>query len=158
MDTYEKLLNEAVQQNITIDEDSTLLDNEDGYYMETTYGNVILMNQDLQTTAEKKCVLAEELGHYYTSYGDITDQTCMNNRKQELKARRWGYEKLVPLHKLIQAYKIGCRNRFEVAEYIGITEQFLQETITYYIHKHGTYAEAGKYVIYFNPLGVMEKY
>ena len=31
--------------------------------------------------AEKACVLAEELGHHYTTIGDIIDQKESENRK-----------------------------------------------------------------------------
>ena len=35
---------------------------------------------------EKACVLAEELGHHYTTVGDIIDQKESENRKQELNS------------------------------------------------------------------------
>ena len=38
---------------------------------------------------EKASVLAEELGHYYTTVGNILDQEDAGNRKQEHKARTW---------------------------------------------------------------------
>lgn len=158
INTYEKLITNAHVEEIIIDENATLLEDEDGYYAETTLGNVILLNKNLETTIERKCTLVEELGHHYTSYGNITDLSKVENRKQELKARRWGYERLVPLGKLIEAYKYGCRNRYEISNYIEVTEQFLEETILHYSHKYGICVEIDKYVIYFNPLGVMEKY
>ena len=36
---------------------------------------------------EKHCTLAEELGHYETTYGDITDQSYVRNRQLETLAR-----------------------------------------------------------------------
>lgn len=159
MNTYEKLLIEVEQENIIIDEESIHLKyNESGYYIKMPETSVILLNSSLETTTERKCTLVEELGHHYTSYGNITDLTDVSNRKQELKARRWGYERIVPVGKLIKAYKYGCRNRFETAQYIEVTEEFLQEVVTYYFQKYGLYKQAGKYTVYFNPLGVMEKY
>ena len=49
-------------------------------------GNRIAIQKELSET-EKKCVLAEELGHHYTSSGNILDQSNVENRKQELLAR-----------------------------------------------------------------------
>ena len=118
--------------------------------------NVIALSSHVETTVETRCILAEELGHHYTSFGDITDQSRVENRKQEIKARRWGYSKLVPIKKLIQAYEYGCTGRHEVAEYIGVTEIFLEDSIEYYLQKYGVCAPYGKYIIYFNPLGVMD--
>ncbi len=36
-------------------------------------GNRIAIKQDLPTQKEKACVLAEELGHFYTSTGNILE-------------------------------------------------------------------------------------
>lgn len=38
-------------------------------------GNKIAIRKNIETQKEKSCVLAEELGHYYTSSGDILDQS-----------------------------------------------------------------------------------
>ena len=58
----------------------------------------IALDKGLKTTAEKACVLAEELGHHYTSYGNMID---MNNlykiRKQERQARLQGYNRMIGL-------------------------------------------------------------
>lgn len=81
---------------------------------------------------EKACVLAEELGHHYTTYGNILDQSDTSNRKQELRARAWAYNKQIGLLGLIRAYEHGCRNRFEIAEYLEVTEEVLEECISYY--------------------------
>ena len=40
-------------------------------------GNRIAIRKDIPTQTEKACVLAEELGHYYTSSGDIMDQNII---------------------------------------------------------------------------------
>lgn len=151
--SYELLMMELEKENIEFVE-SDQIGRLDGLYVD----GIIVMHPRLQTTAEKKCILVEELGHHYTSYGDIRDQTKIENRKQELKARRWSYERIVPIGELIRAYKYGCKNRFETAQYIEVTEEFLEEVITYYLQKYGLYKKVGKYTIYFSPLGVMEKY
>jgi hypothetical protein len=74
-----------------------------------------LLGKNITTTAEKTCVLAEELGHYYTSCGDILDQKITTNRKQEEKAKRWAVQRLVSLNDFICAFRSGARNKFEVA-------------------------------------------
>ena len=57
-------------------------------------GNRIAIKSDL-TITEKKCVLAEELGHYYTSSGNILDMSVTENRKQALECYRSKYGELV---------------------------------------------------------------
>ena len=56
----------------------------------------IYIRKDM-TPTEKACVLAEELGHHYTTVGNILDQSDVGNRKQELKARLWAYDKHIGL-------------------------------------------------------------
>ena len=105
--------------------------------------------------SEKTCVLAEELGHYYTTVGDIMDQTDVSNRKQERRARIWAYHKLLSLNDLIDSYKHGCQNQFEIADYLNITEEFLVDCLNYYKEKYGLYVRQDNYLIYFEPLGIL---
>ncbi len=121
-----------------------------GLYCDDT----IAINSKLETTTEKKCILAEELGHYYTTAGDILNQNNIANRKQEHIARKWGYEKLIPLMDLIKASFKCCSNLYELAEYLNVTEEFLRDTLQHYQNKYGLYAETGDYCIYFSPLTV----
>ena len=96
---YENLLNECSNLGINVKE--VVLKSSDG----RCKGNRIAINKNLSTQTEKKCVLAEELGHYHTTYGDILDQTKIENIKQEIIARRWGYEKLVGIVDIINAHR-----------------------------------------------------
>ena len=78
------------------------------------------------------------------------------NRKQERCARAWGYEKLVGIIRLIEAFKAGVKNRYELSEYLNVTEEFIKEALEYYKQKHGLYFKIDNYVVYFDPLVVME--
>ena len=106
---------------------------------------------------EKACVLAEELGHHYTSVGNILDMTSAANRKQERQARLWAYNKQIGLFGLVRAFEHGCQNRFEIAEYLEVTEEFLEECIECYRNKYGICKQVDNYVVYFIPqLSVMK--
>jgi len=147
--TYEQLAKIAEDEDIEIIE-FTFKSGVEGLYSDGT----ITMNPKIETTTEKKCVLAEELGHYYTTSGDIIDVKNVCNQKQELKARNWSYEKLVPLKTLIEASSERCTNLFELAEYLDVTEEFLKDTLQHYESKYGLFTEVGDYCIYFSPLTV----
>lgn len=149
---YEELLKEGEKNGIEIIE-IPLKGNLKGLYGD----NIIAINSKMTTNNEKTCILAEELGHHYKNYGNILDQADINNRKQEMLARRWAYEKLVSLNRLIDGYKYGRQNRYELAEYLNVSEQFLQDALTYYSEKYGICCENKDYIVYFNPLGVIEK-
>ena len=113
-------------------------------------GKNIYLRKDMNTT-EKACVLAEELGHYYTTVGNILDMSVVSNRKQERQARLWAYNKQIGLTGLIRAYEAGCTNRYETAEYLEVTEEFLEECIQCYRDKYGEYKIVDNYTIYFIP-------
>lgn len=122
-------------------------------------GNRIAIRRDIPTLKQKACVLAEELGHYYTNYGDILDQSITENRKQELKARAWAYNKQIGLIGIINAYHSHCHTLYEMADFLEVTEDFLLEALEYYKGKYGTCIEVDNYIVYFEPvIGVFEKY
>lgn len=150
--TYDELLYETDSTGIIVKEK-----NIPGYGGRI-YGNRIAIHDRLETTTAKTCVLAEELGHYYTTVGDITDLSDPQNRKQERQARLWGYNKLIGLTGIIQAFRAGCHSRHETAEYLDVTEQFLQECIDCYRDKYGVCTTVDNYTVFFIPhLAVMEE-
>ena len=119
--------------------------------------NKIIIDSNIETNKEKTCILAEELGHHFTSYGDIINQNDIRNVKQELRARAWAYERLVGIVDLINAHKAGVRGRYELAEFLEIPEWFLLDAIEYYKSKYGTCYKIDNYLIYFSPnFGIME--
>ena len=123
------------------------------------YQNRIAIHKQLSTQTEKACILAEELGHHYTSTGDILDQSDPAARKQEFHARLWGYNKMVGLHGIVSAYRNHCRNLSEMVDYLDVTEPFLANCLESYRRKYGCYVELDNYVIMFEPvLAVVERF
>ena len=121
-------------------------------------GRCIAIRQDIPTLAQKACVLAEEIGHYHTNTMDILDQGKVLNRKIERAGRLWAYDKLIGLSGIIKGYLARCRDRYELAEYLGVTEEFLQEALDCYREKYGEHTEVDGYTIMFEPsLAVIEK-
>lgn len=119
-------------------------------------GNRIAIKKGL-TEMEKKCVLAEELGHYYTGSGDILDQSFSSNRKQEFHGRVYAYNKLVGLMGIVEAYKNHCTSISESADFLDVTEEFLNDALSYYKSKYGRYAIIDNYAIFFEPsIAVLE--
>ena len=143
--TYEELLKLSDTENLIVKEK-----NIPGYGGRI-YKNRIAIHQGIDTSVEKACVLAEELGHHYTSVGCILDQTDLANRKQERQARLWGYNKLIGLMGIVRAFNAGCQNQYEIADYLDVTEGYLQECINCYQSKYGICTTVDNYVIYFVP-------
>lgn len=143
--TYEELLNEAHSDGLVVKEKYI------PGYGGRIYHNRIAIHNELSTSIEKSCVLAEELGHYYTTTGNILDQSETMNRKQEYRARLWGYNLQIGLAGIVKAYKHGCQNAHEMAEYLDVTEEYLEEAIQCYRSKYGLYTFCNNYIIYFEP-------
>lgn len=145
MDSYEILLAEASDLGLIVKEKPLKYNNG------RIKGNKVAIRQDIETTVQKTCVLAEELGHHCTSVGDILDQTNVQNRKQEFRARMWAYNEMIGLMGIVRAFHHGCRSTYEVAEYLEVTEEFLNDALNAYRDKYGVYTTVDNYIIYFIP-------
>lgn len=145
MNKYEILLDEANDKGLIVKEKS--LQSSDGRIK----GNRIAIRKDLKTTAEKACVLAEELGHYETTVGDILEMSSSWNRKQERQARLNGYNRMIGVFGIIRAYEAGCQAQHEIADFLNVTEEYLLECIECYRDKYGKMKSVDNYMVYFIP-------
>ncbi|MVX63122.1 hypothetical protein GKZ28_05345 [Clostridium chromiireducens] len=152
MTRYEKLLIEAEKEGIEILEINLGTNKKCGKCID----NTIIINNNL-SNVEKHEILAEELGHYKTSIGNIIDQSKIKNRKQEFKARRKGYKFILEPLDLIYAFKFGCNNINEMADFFEITLRELLNIIEDFRKQYGIGKKFGKYYIRFEPnLGFSE--
>lgn len=102
------------------------------------YGNKILLNPKLSRCKQRE-ILAEEIGHYKTTVGDIIDQASPFNLKQEIQARDFGCKLLISLDGLIACYKSGIDTPCEVANFFDVTVPYLWRTIDMYRRKIGIF-------------------
>ena len=77
--------------------------------------------------------LAHELGHcetgaFYNEYSKFDIRA-----KHERRANKWAIKKLIPEDELKEACTF-CYNRYELAEHFGVTEDFMQKALDYYIN------------------------
>lgn len=128
---YEELLDTADQLDLAVKEQPLTV--HDGLIR----GRRIAIRKSIETQAEKSCVLAEELGHYFTSFGNILNMDEIQNRKQELRARLSGYDMQIGLIGIVECYKHHCRSVYEMAEYLQVTEEYLKEALECYRRKYG---------------------
>lgn len=150
MNAYEQLLSSSGKNIIVVEK------NFKSQAKGLCKGNKIGISKAISTSTEKACILAEELGHYYTTVGNILDQSSVSNRKQELRARMWAYNRQIGLLGIIKSYEHGCRNLYDMAEYLEVTEEFLKDALERYRQKYGMYTAVDNYIIYFEPgLGVV---
>ncbi|MDR1891829.1 MAG: hypothetical protein LBQ48_02295 [Oscillospiraceae bacterium] len=129
--TYENLLQEATDSGYAVTE-KTFKSRALGLNKGTKIG----IRNDLLCD-EKLCVLAEEIGHALLTVGNILDRTDIGNMKQEHKARCWAYRKLIGGADIQAAIDAGCREYYEFAEHLGVSERFLRECMQYYAGRDG---------------------
>ena len=149
--TYEELLCQTEGTGLKIREHD--LQSGDGRIS----GNRIAIREGL-SDIEKSCVLAEELGHYYTTTGNILDKSNVDNQKQEYRARLYGYNLMIGLMGIVRAYNAGCRTLHDTAALLDVTEEYLKEALDAYRRKYGCGVEFDNYVIMFEPyLAVIQR-
>lgn len=148
MTKYEELIKEIRTYNVEVVE--LMLGGDYGY----CYNDVIFINE---TSSEKTkyCILAEEIGHYFTSYGNIINLSDTKNIHQENKARIWAYEKLISPDALIEALTNGLNTTEEITEYFNITKEFFLEAIKYYRKRYGIYYVSKECVLNLEPLYII---
>lgn len=78
-----------------------------------------------------RCVLAEELGHHFTSVGNHLPKECYNYadrlmiNKIEYKAMKWAAMYLIPLDKLLNCIQDGIVSTWELADHFTVTEEMV---------------------------------
>ncbi len=145
MNRLEKYLDIAREMGLNVHEDS--MQYHDGLLI----GKDIIIREDIPTLTKKTDVLAEEIAHAQLTAGNILDQTDVSNRKQEHKARVRAAEMRVPLDRIIDAYLYGCRNSYEAAEYLDVSEDTFLEALELYRQAFGPVAQIRDYVVRFEP-------
>lgn len=119
------------------------IENCNGCYLNIDKINAIALNYDrLGTYINEKCVLAEELGHYYCDA--VYPLTCKDNTvisKNEYRAKKWALKALISPSALNDIANKGKCFKYEIAEEIGVTEDLLEMAYNYY--KENNYISVG---------------
>lgn len=105
---------------------------------------------------KKHFLLAEEIGHYETTAGDITDLDTIPKIKAEVIARRWGYEKIISLDDLVSCYEKKHLTAEDVAHDFEIELEALKIILDYYFDKYGPSVNHKGYIINFDPFIIID--
>ena len=115
------------------------IENANGVFINIDKLNAIALNYDnFETSIDEKCVLSEELGHYYmdATY-PIFSEDIVSISKQEYRAKKWSYFILVPFEKLKSAILEGFTNLYSFADYFEVTVEYMKNAIDFYVEKYG---------------------
>jgi hypothetical protein len=154
MTTYERLEQSTYDLHIKLE--TYPLPVLNGFYFATPDFASITLSTALKTTCERCCVLAEELGHHHTQPPDLFIASKAIRDKYEYLATQWAVNELVPLPRLIDAWNAGIRDSWDLAEYLDVTEPFIQKAVDLLEEHYGPCARCGKYYIHFRPMEIRE--
>ena len=102
----------------------------------------IYLDKHLNTSVEKKCVLAEEIGHYKKGICfnllNNTEDNVITRSINEFRAKKWAVNELIPF-KQFKRFLDTNYTKFEVANELGVTEEMLD--MAYFIYEPMLYEE-----------------
>lgn len=86
----------------------------------------------IENSADETVKLAHDLGHcetgsFYYGYSPL-QLRCQCEHKADV----WAIKKLIPKDELIEAFKCGIVEKWELAEYFNVTENFMVKALVYY--------------------------
>jgi Zn-dependent peptidase ImmA (M78 family) len=94
---------------------------------------IIGLNRSLSKNRPRlRSVLAEELGHHFTTVGDKIPKTYFNRQqlleisRAEYRAMKWAAIFLVPKKPLLHAISSGVKEKWELAEHFDVTQKVIE--------------------------------
>ena len=110
-----------------------------GFYSFSDSNPRIALNSNLsENSSEYRCVLAEELGHHYTSIGELPAIAGMpyynriQHGRSESRAVRWATNFLIPTEQLLCVIEDYSLSRLqELADAFVVTVEFIQHKLYY---------------------------
>lgn len=132
MKSINDVLNFIKREKIIVEEVSFKNRIDGIYFKEAGLSPIIGINKNLVHNKKKYLsVLAEELGHHFTTSRDLTAE-CVTyadkliRNKEELKAKRWAANYLITDKEFASALWSKCKNIYEMAEYFNVSEEIIK--------------------------------
>ncbi len=102
----------------------------------------IMLSRNLfKNRAHFRSVLAEELGHHFTSAGDriikakLNYQEALEISRQEYRAMVWAARFLIPIEDLERACSKGLSHDWELAEFFCVDKQLIRVRMMIYFER-----------------------
>lgn len=131
------------RENIILDITENLPENVDGIYLKSSDSFPIIgINCNIVNDKMKySIVLAEELGHHFTSVGDSSVMFNSYSKrlildKSEIRALKWATEYILPLEKLKPAFlKMHNRQIDSIYNELEVPHEFLLARLKFLSHR-----------------------
>ena len=132
MESLVSLLEYTQKRNIEVDwfsmrrAESLSMPLSDGSYA------IAIDPKRVQSSADTVCKLSHEIGHCVTGAFYNRYSSFDLREKHECTADKWAIKKLIPKDELKEAVQSGRKTSWELAEYFGVTEEFMKKAVCYY--------------------------
>ena len=129
-----QISNENIQLNYSKLNDEIL-----GCYYSIDDLDLIVVNESIiSNTKQLNCIIAEELGHYYTTHGNHAPYSCnesndkINHSRVEVRALKWAVNFLIPTNELLNYISTNSQiNKFDLSDYFNVTQDFILSKFYY---------------------------
>ena len=98
---------------------------------------IAINSKRIETASEKNERLMHEIGHCMTGSFYSRHTPLITRKKCEYRANKWAYENYIPFDKLKKAMQECCDSFEELADYFGVTAEFVYKAYTYYMEIKG---------------------
>lgn len=134
MITLQGLYRIAEKQNIVLDRFP--LKKREALALMDECGNCFIAMDPRRILSEtdERNKLAHEIGHCCTGafYNQYSSFDC--RQRHENTADKWAIVQLIPVEALDNAIADGLTELWELAEFFGVTEDFMRKAVCYYVH------------------------
>ena len=86
----------------------------------------------IHSQTEEKCILAEELGHYYYDAYYTLNSSQLDIERAEYKALKWKTLALIPPKSLLNCFYEGIYNLLDIAEKLDVEPNIVKFAYNYY--------------------------
>lgn len=104
------------------------------HLMGTNDWGIFVDRQKMKNSAEEYCTMLHESGHYATGTTHKVYSPYDLISRHEYRANKWAIRCAVPAEELAAALAAGYTEVWSLAEYFGVTEDFMKRAISWYAH------------------------
>lgn len=136
------------KENILYEERDLSKLNSKGIYIKLNgYKPMIFIDKRIINNANTYIsILSEELGHYFTTHGDLVEESQSNNDslikiKKENLAREWASNFLINNDEFVQALLDCINTKYDMCEYFNVNYEILDTKINSILKDERKYKE-----------------
>lgn len=134
------------KENIIFEESNIQHEDTSGMYLNIPdIAPVICISKSINNNRCKYlCVIAEELGHYFTTVGNLTVKSQnysekIQKEKKEKKAKLWASKLLISDKDFVQALYKCIPNQYNMCDYLNVTSEILKFKILSIVNDENKY-------------------